>query len=263
MRRLEVCLFLLVSGAVRGQSPAQARASFEVASIKPSDPGANGSRIGIEPGGVFSARNVTLKTMIVQAYEVRDFQISGGPGWMDTESYDILAKGNGPEVSEDDLIRMTQAQRDEFQQHMLARLQSLLADRFRLRIHKETKEMPVYALVVARNGPKIVKAGDNFGPQSGLSVHRTAEGKTQVMGTQFPVSSLVRALSNQAGRIVIDKTGLQGNYDFKLTFAPDLSDTGGPSIFTALEEQLGLKLESQKGPMEVLVIDSVEHPSAN
>jgi uncharacterized protein (TIGR03435 family) len=237
--------------------------AFEVASIKPSDPGTTGFRIGIEPGGVFTARNVTLKIMIEQAFEVRDFQISGGPGWMDTQMYDITAKGNGPEVSEYELARMTDEQRNRFQQSMLARLRTLLADRFQLKVHKETKEMPVYALVVAKGGPKIVKSGDSFGPQSGLKGQRTTEGKTQLTGTQFPLSSLVRALSNQVGRVVIDKTGLTGNFDFKMTYAPDLADSDGPSIFTALEEQLGLKLDSQKGPVEVLVIDGAERASEN
>jgi uncharacterized protein (TIGR03435 family) len=244
------------AGAALGQT-------FEVVSIKPSDPSATRTQIGIAPGGVFRARNVTLKSLIQQAYDVRDFQISGGPGWLNTERYDIDAKGNGPAVSEEDLIKMTDDQRNQFQQQMLARLRALLADRCQLKIHKETKEMPVYALIVAKNGPKIQKAADNFTPQSGLSMRRNGEGKTEVTGTQEQLSFLARMLSNQVGRPVLDKTELKGNYDFKMTFAPDLADTEGPSIFTALEEQLGLKLDAQRGPVEVVVIDSAEHASAN
>jgi uncharacterized protein (TIGR03435 family) len=237
--------------------------SFEVVSIKPSDPAATGTRVGIVPGGIFEARNATLRGLIQQAYEVRDFQLSGGPGWMNTEKYDIEAKGNGPEVSEADLIKMTDEQRNQFQQQMLGKLRTMLADRFQLRVHRETKEMPVFALVVTKNGPKIVKSADDFTPRSGLSVRRNAGGKTELTGTQVPLAFLARQLSNQVGRPVVDKTGLKGTFDFKTAFAPDLGDSDGPSIFTALEEDLGLRLDPQRGPVEIVVIDAVAHPSAN
>jgi uncharacterized protein (TIGR03435 family) len=237
--------------------------SFDVVSIKPSDPAVTGTRVGIAPGGVFQARNVTLRKLIQQAYDVRDFQLSGGPAWANTESYDIEAKGNGPAVSEADLIKMTEEQRNQFQQQMLAKLRTLLTDRFQLKVRRETKEMPVYALVIAKNGPKIVKKGESFTPQTSLSSRRNTEGKTVLTGTDVPVVYLVRQLSNQVGRPVIDKTELKGNFDFKMTFAPDLADSDGPSIFTALEEELGLKLEPQRGPVEVIVMDAVEHPSPN
>jgi uncharacterized protein (TIGR03435 family) len=252
-------MIALAAGVALGQ----ASGGFEVASIKPSDPSARGSSIGIAPGGILRGRNVTLKSLIQQAYDVRDFQISGGPGWIGTEGYDIEAKGNGPVVSEEDLVKMTDAQRNQFQQQMLSRLRSLLADRFQLKIHQETTEMPVYELIVARSGPKIHMATDNFTPQSGLKMSRSTEGKTEMTATQEPMALLARMLSNQVGRPVLDKTGLKGNYDFKITFAPDLADTDGPSIFTALQEQLGLKLDAQRGPVEVMVIDGAEHASAN
>lgn len=237
--------------------------SFEVASIKPSDPAVPGMRIGIEPGGIFSARGVTLKNLITQSYELQDFQVSGGPGWINTERYDIQGKGNGPAVSEEDLVKMTAEQQNQFQQQMLAKLRALLADRFQLKIHQETKEMPVYALVVAKNGPKIVKKADNLSWESQMSVRRNAEGKTEVTGKVIPLERLAHQLAGQVGRPVNDKTGLKGAYDFKVTFAPDLNDREGPSIFTALEEQLGLKLDPQRGPVEVVVIDSVERPAPN
>lgn len=240
--------------------------SFEVVSIKPSNPTATGTRVGIAPGGSFQARNVTLRNLIQQAYDVHDFQLFGGPGWINTEKYDIEAKGNGPEVSEADLIKMSDEQRNQFQQQMRGKLQALLTDRFRLKVHRETKEMSVYALVIAKNGPKIVKKTDSFTPQTSLSTRRNAEGNVVLTGTNVPMAYLVQRLSSQLERSVVDKTELKGNFDFKLTFAPlapDPGDTDGPSIFTALEEQLGLKLESQRGPVEVVLIDAVEHPSAN
>lgn len=237
--------------------------SFEVISIKPSDPAANGTRVGIAPGGIFQARGVTLKGLIQQAYDVQDFQISGGPGWINTERFDIEAKGNGPEVSEGDLIKMTDEQRNQFQQQMLGRLRTMMTDRFQLRVHRENKEMPVYALVVSKNGPKIVKTADDYTQESALSLRKSAVGTMELKGMQAPLASLARQLSNQVGRPVVDKTELKGNFDFKMTFAPDLGDSEGPSIFTALEEQMGLKLDPQRGPVEVLVIDGVGHPSAN
>jgi len=237
--------------------------SFEVISIKPGDPLATGTRMSIAPGGALQASGMTMKGLIQQAYDVRGFQISGGPGWIGTERYDIEAKGNGPAVSEDDLIKMTDEQRNQFMQEMRVKLRALMADRFKLKIHRETKEMPVYALVVAKNGPKIEKKGDGLTPQSGMSTRQGPEGKMLLTGTDAPVAYLARELSNRVGRTVVDKTGLHGNYDFKMTFAPDLADSEGPSIFTAVDEQLGLKLEAQRGPVEVIVIDQVEHPTPN
>jgi len=237
--------------------------SFEVVSVKPSDPAANGTHVGIAPGGIFQARGVTLKDLIQQAYEVRGFQISGGPGWIDSARYDIEAKGNGPAISEADLIRMTDAQRNRFQRDMHAKLRALMTDRFQLKVYRETREIPVYTLVVAKNGPKIVKKGDNVTQETSLSLRRNAEGNTELAATQASLASLVRQLSNQLGRPVIDKTALTGYFDFKMTFARDLSNADGPSLFTALQEQLGLKLESQRGPAEVVIIDAVERPSAN
>jgi uncharacterized protein (TIGR03435 family) len=237
--------------------------TFEVASIKPSEPSAQGSSVGIAPGGIFRGRNITVKSLIRQAYDVHDFQISGGPGWIGTLGYDIEAKGNGPAVSEEDLMRMTEAQRNEFRAQMQARVRAMLADRFQLKLHKETKDAPVYALTVAKGGAKIQVSGVAIGPQSGFSTRRNAQGKSVMTSSQQNIGVLALVLSDMVGRPVLDKTGLAGNFDFKMTFAQDLADPEGPSVFTALEEQLGLKLESQRGPVEVMVIDSVEKASGN
>jgi len=167
--------------------------------------------------------------------------------------------------------------------------QALLADRFKLTLHKEIRELPVYSLVIAKNGSKlrVSKPGDTY--EAGL---KTASGNIvgphmmlmqlgggQIGGQGVLLEVLVKQLSSQLGRVVQDKTGLTGNYDFNLRWAPDSARTPaggeqqgsdaatsefyGPSLFTALEEQLGLKLESQKGPVEILVVDHVEMPTEN
>jgi uncharacterized protein (TIGR03435 family) len=241
--------------------------SFEVASIKPSDPQARGVHIGLSPGGLFTATNVTLKILIQQAWDVREFQISGGPGWLDTERYDITAKGDGPGVSEDEIHNMSEAQRNKLEQEFLAKVRTLLADRFQLKVHRETKELPVYALIVAKGGPKIQPSAEDGSPGGGLRTMRGSAG-TEITGKKVLLPQLVRLLSDQAGRTVVDKTGLKGSYDFKMSFVPDsgpgqLPESDGPSIFTAVQEQLRLKLDAQKGPVEVLVIDSAQKASAN
>ncbi len=248
---------------------AHGTSGFEVASIKPSDPGSGAMQIGVAPGGVFTAKNVTVKALIGQAFEVRDFQISGGPGWLDSERYDIVAKGNGMSASEDELRAMTSEQRLAFKQQLVLKLQSLLADRFQLKVHRETRELTSYDLVIAKNGQKLQPPKDE-GINPGLTVRRGDTGQTEVTGRRTSVDSLTRILSNQVGRTVTDKTGLKGDYDFKMSFTPDVglqgngdSTTDGPSIFTALQEQLGLRLDSRRGPVEMLVIDSATKASEN
>jgi uncharacterized protein (TIGR03435 family) len=254
-------IVLLAACTVFGQTPP----AFEVVSIKPSDPLANGTQIGVSPGGMFTAKNAPVKALIQQAYEVRDFQIAGGPGWLDTARYDIVGKGDGSGPSEDDLRKMTSEQRNDFKAQLLMRLQALLADRFQLKIHRETKELQVYALTVGKGGSKIQTAKEDGSPGGSLTTRRGDGGKTDVSGTKVPIGSLIKLLSNLVGRTVLDQTGLKGDYDFKMTFAPDLAatETDGPSIFTALQEQLGLKLEAQKGPVEVIFIDNVQKASEN
>jgi bla regulator protein blaR1 len=252
--------------------------SFEVASVKPSDPQARGTRIGLSPGGIFTATNITVKGLIQQAWDVRGFQISGGPGWLDTERYDITAKGDGPGLSEEEMGKLPEAQRNKLMEEILMRLRALLADRFQLKPHRDTKELPVYALIVAKGGPKIQPAKEDGSPGGQMSMRRSGAG-AEITGNKVPLSHLVHLLSDLAGRTVLDKTGLKENYDFKISFAPDRglgqqppgpgddrqppAESDGPSIFTALQEQLGLKLDAQKGPVEVLVIDSVQKASAN
>jgi uncharacterized protein (TIGR03435 family) len=163
---------------------------------------------------------------------------------------------------------------------MRERLRALLAERFQLTLHRETKEQSVYALVVAKGGPKLQQgqAKEATGPRGPMM----RMGRGELSGQGVELEMLTRTLSSQLGRTVIDRTGLKGNFDFKLTWTPDPGqsagppgglpagadappppDPNGPSVFTALQEQLGLRLESQKGPVEMLVIDRVEKPSEN
>ncbi len=231
---------ILMSSAIFGQATVQTPA-FEVASIRPSDPGDVGNQAFSSPGGRFTAINDTLKSLIRFAYGLQDYQVSGASGWMDSAAYDIKAKAENDTVSD-----------------FRPLLQALLADRFQLKFHRETKELPIYALMVGKTGPRL-HAVNGAGPGVGMR-----KGRFNGRGADMP--TLASVLSGQLGRLVLDRTGVSGFYDFTLTFEPDDSrtaDTAGPSLFTALQEQLGLKLESQKGPVETLVIDHAEKPSAN
>jgi bla regulator protein BlaR1 len=260
-------------------SPAQLPV-FEVASIKPGKPGP--SQLMMGPDGV-SIVGVPLHMIIREAYQVQDSQVLGEPGWIQSARYDLQAKVNSSDVAE--LKKLSFAQR-------WAMVQPILAERFQLKVHWATKELPVYALVVAKSGPKLkeAKPGDTY--PNGLNASdgggRGKGGKMfmqwgQLTAQALPVSALVKLLSEQQqDRLIVDQTGLSGVYDFTLKWTPEgpqpamfKGDGGGPpqpkttdessepSLFTAMQEQLGLKLESRKAPVQVLVIDHVERPSAN
>jgi uncharacterized protein (TIGR03435 family) len=295
---------LLNAPPSRAQSPAPSTPSpeFAVASVKLNKSGERGGRIMNSPGGRFTAANISLKMLIHLAYGVTDSQISGGPGWLNSEKFDIEAKADDSSIAEP--WKLSEEQRKLAQDRSKRMLQALLADRFKLTLHRETKELPVYALVVAKNGPKIQQAStDELRPANAKEPQDFRKGPPngpilkgrglfmrpgQLTGTAAPLTLLAETLSNQPelGRIVLDKTGLQGNYDFTLKWALDErqnqmfrgpgdggkegpgSDNApppdsGPSLFTAIQEQLGLKLESQKGPVEILIIDGAERPSEN
>jgi uncharacterized protein (TIGR03435 family) len=241
-----------------------AQLQFEVASIKPNHSGGNRMGISMEPGGRFVATNVALKTLITMAYDLKDNQVSGLPGWADSDRFDITAKPeSGTRVKDGDERVMIQA---------------LLADRFKLNFHKETRELPIYALVVAKNGLKMQasKGNANFdddagaksmpGPgRGGPGIRRT---RGEINGANVKVDMLADQLSSIVGRSVIDKTGLTGDYDFALKYTPDSADAAAadspnPSIFVAVQEQLGLKLEAQRGPVDLYIIDRIEKPSEN
>jgi uncharacterized protein (TIGR03435 family) len=254
-----VVLAVAVPAVIWAQSPA-VRTEFEVASIKRNVSGDLGSRF-MPSVGRLSVINMTFKDLVATAYQVRDFQISGGPGWINSERFDNDAKTDGSTAAKQMAEPM---------------LQALLEDRFKLKVHRETKELPIYMLTVAKSGLKIqpAKEGSCVTPEPGKPA---APGQRQsafcgfhVMGrgrydaTHTSVPALATDLSSLLSRTVVDNTALAEAFDIHLRFAPeDAADSTNPSIFTAVQEQLGLRLESGKGPVEVLVIDQVERPSEN
>jgi len=286
-RRITLSVVLIVVAACAFFGQAAAR--FEVASIKPNTNPGPGVITGIIrplPGGRLSANAVLPRFIIQFAYAIRPYQISGGPDWINSAHYDIEAKAEGNATPQQ--IRLM--------------TQSLLEDRFKLKAHRETRELPVYDLTVSRsglkllppkegscvtpdpNGPPLVPApGQAPTPVCGAAVVTITPSGARILGGKVSMASLILTLSNMLGRTVIDKTGFSGAFDVDLQFAPDqalavlpppgppgapgatapAADPAGPSIFTAIQEQLGLKLDSGKGPVEVLVIDSVEKPTEN
>jgi uncharacterized protein (TIGR03435 family) len=255
----------------QGQDPTAVAPVFDVVSITPNKSDHSMFKMMFEPDG-FSATSVTLLMLIRTAYDVQDEQISGAPSWLSSENYDVEAKMRSSIA--DELSKLSEDQRNIERRRML---RALLANRFKLALHREAKEVGVYALLIVKGGPKLqeAKPGDTYpngfkGPDggSGAGMFRMGTyggGSGELAGQGLPIASEVRAslaglLSQQLGRTVLDKTGLAGNYDFTLKWAPNGKEG---SIFTAIQEQLGLKLESQEGPVEVLVIDHVERPSGN
>lgn len=244
---------------------AQTPETFEVASIRPSDPSRYGhSGIGFSHGN-FTAESVTIKSLIEAAYDVHPFQISSRSKLIDAEQYDVKAKAdhsldiNPQNTTEPELKALLEQKR-----LTQLRLQALLADRFKLKLHRTSKEMHIFALVTSTGGPKFALA-KNAGDLSLSGVH-VGDGKLKA--TNIPMSFLANTLSNRVDSIVLDKTGLTGRYDLQMSWSPEeLNRQGsvpvGPSLFAALQEQLGLKLVSQKGPVEMLVVDHVEKPSPN
>lgn len=254
--------------------PAAPLPEFDAVSIKPSKSGDRQSAMRGAPGGPLIATNVSVRRLITWAYQVRDFQISGEPAWADSERYDVVTKSEG------------NPRFDFIQPTLETMFQGALADRFKLALHKETKELPVYSLVIAKNGPKIHAIDEGDCPEVPTQQNPCRSLRNtkfaQLTGEKAPMSALTLTLSALTQTIVVDKTGLKGSFSYKLDWTPYLPQPqapgGGnqpmpavpfdpssfvPAISTALQEQLGLKLESGKGPVEILVIDHVERPSEN
>jgi len=240
------------------------------------------------PGGRFTVTNATLKMVVGVAYRVRDFQIFGGPNWVSTDRWNIEAK-----AEEGSIPPPARPPDPRVPDPLSLMAQSLLEERFQLKMHRETRELPIYELLVAKGGSKMKLSADQSpempfksgspppmprpGEPAPRGMMRMGRGGLETNGAS--ISNFVIGLSQQLGRPVIDKTGLAGFYDIKLQWTPELGqgpvppagseltpqspDASGPSIFTAIQEQLGLRLESAKGPVEVLVIDSVQKPTEN
>jgi uncharacterized protein (TIGR03435 family) len=237
---------------------------FEVATIKPTDPGFQGRFIRMESTHQLVARNHALNTLIAAAYNLNPRAISGGPAWIESDHYDILAKAPGevrPNLDE-----------------QMAMLRKLLADRFKLTFHREQKELSIYALTVAKSGSKVkesaVSPDDSpIGPPPLIFV--VTPPAVRLPGRYATMAELASVFQRGVlDRPVVDKTGLPGRYDFDLEFTPDESQFGGvlgrppgdaplPGLFAAIQQQLGLRLEATKGPVDVLVIDGAARPSEN
>jgi uncharacterized protein (TIGR03435 family) len=241
--------------------------AFDAVSVKPDDGSSPGWSIGLQPGR-FVADNISLRTMIVTAYSIQPNQLIGDPSWVNNDRWDVVATmpaglpppplGSGPSGNT-----------------MLA-LRTMLADRFGLQMHREAREIDVYDLVFARPdrrlGPEVKPAAENCAPdsvnRSFCGVRNLGPGRIAITG--MPMSFFAGSLTGRVGRHVVDKTGLTSLWDFTLTFAPERPigsatpvEPALPTLFAALQEQLGLKLEAARGPVEILVVDKVSRPTAD
>jgi uncharacterized protein (TIGR03435 family) len=224
--------------------------SFEVISVRPS-PVYNRTQFEFPPGGRFIAHNTTVHTLVVLAYDAREFQIKGEPGWMNADRYDISAKPARPLPAKDEMRTM---------------LRGMLRERFKLVVREETREMPVYALVVGKDGSRLRESSDD-------STLTLDGGRGRAVGTKVTMALFSQFLSQQVDRGVVDRTGLTGRYDVKLSWTPDvnpgmpdggpLAQVQGPSLFSALQEQMGLRLESQRGPVKFFVVTGGQRPTEN
>jgi uncharacterized protein (TIGR03435 family) len=244
---------------VRAQQPS-GPLEFDAVSVKPSDPNSPHGTVVAAPGGRLHVVNATVKDLIETAYDVRIFQIEGGPKWADSTKYDVDATpGSRPQGAPAtppgwSIVRL--------------KVQTLLKDRFHLQLHRETRTGPVYSLAIAKGGIKSSGLSATKNPNRGINA-----GQGTMLGEAASMTQLAYKLSRLLQRPVVNNTGLEGNYDFKLEWTPDpgpsapdgrpVETSVGPSLFSALQQQLGLRLEATKGPVDILVIDHVDKPSAN
>jgi uncharacterized protein (TIGR03435 family) len=280
---------LLVSAVTAAPAVAQidTRPAFALATIKKNTTGADAQSMRLQPGGRLLVTNQPLRRLILFAYVVQPQQLTGGPSWLDSDRFDIVAQAEG------DLSPTPPGGQPGAAQLMMQRL---LTDRFGLAVHAESRELPVYALTLARSdgrlGPRIkpaavdclalmTKAPGGVAAQApqlpdgrpACGARRDGTGRVTAGGTSMLMFA-TQLLTGQSDRLVIDRTGLTGSYDFDYEYAPDVSGRGDgpnpatavsdrPSLFTALEEQLGLKLQPTRAPVDVLVIDRVAPPTEN
>jgi len=262
---------------------AQQPESFEVASVKRNTSGDTNGMLRQLPGGRMTATNMPARQMITFAYQVAGYQLVGGPAWLDSDRYDVVAKMDGNPQS-------SFVPGGNQPGPMQLALQKLLEDRFKLKVHRETREMDIYALVMAKPGgvagPGLKPTTQDCaaaaaaaqrgqpppppGSNSNVPFCGIQGGNGRLKFGGLPSAAIAQAFSGPSGRMVVDRTGLTGAWDFELTFSVERRGPGGPdtpaadqapSLFTAIQEQLGLKLESTKGPVNLVVIDSVEKPT--
>jgi len=256
---------VFVASVGQAQQPIAIPPTFEVASVRPTDANTGPFGMFTYPGGRLTITQQSLKAIIQEAYGVSSFQVSGGPKWLDEDRYDIVAKP--PSSSESSKFSPPTIKTPPTRE-MLLMLQALLADRFQLRLHRETKDGPAYALMVAAKGPKLTptKNPDAFRYVGGgvtddprLPLFMSAENASMEM--------LASRLSDRFGRPVLDQTGLKGDFDFMFKYEKDDPQPGTPNNFrtlvSAIQDHLGLRLAQTKAPVEILVIDHAEKPSLN
>ena len=275
MRKLVITMCAAVALAIVGRAQDK-DATFEVATIKANRSGESNGGLQRQPGGRMTATNMPLRPMITYAYQIAGYQLVGGPSWMDSARYDVIAKMEG-----NPLPVAPGAGADPIQ----IALRNLLADRFKLKVHRDSREMDIYALTMLKPGtpgPQLkpttqdcagaaaaaARGAPLTGPNAPFCGSRIGPGIIRFGG--MPASQISTTLSILSGRFVADRTGLTGAWDFDLKFAPEQrgqapggnasNDSDLPSFFTAIQEQLGLKLEATKGAVDVVVIDSIEMP---
>lgn len=263
--------------------------TFEAASVKrhQGDPSGNDYFItgcGRDPGRC-TPTNMTARNLVALAYGMKNSQVLGGPNWVDSEKFDVVGK-----VEDSVAEQLQNIPRAQQQAQMALMMRALLADRFKLTTTHAIRELPVFALVIAKGGPKLteapppdphaipappppIPAGGDEPPTlaPGQSFFLMNGGLLTISAKAVRISGLVNMLSQQLGQQVVDETGLKGSYDYHLQFAPLVGFEGGPpppdsgaaSLFTALQEQLGLRLASTKGPVDTITIDHIEEPSEN
>jgi uncharacterized protein (TIGR03435 family) len=264
--RLAIGALILADGRAFAQSPTTRPVfdAFEVAAIKPPDADAKGRWIRMQSAHQFMAHNHALKTLLAAAYNLSTVAISGGPAWVESERYDILAKTPGEvRPSLDDQMAM---------------LRKLLSERFQLSVHHEEKQLSIYELTVAKGGPKLkgsVESPDTNPQGPPPLIFVLSPQVVRLPGRSATMAELASVMQRAAlDRPVVDKTGLSGRYDFDLEWTPEEDQFGGaglkgtlesskPGLFAAIQQQLGLKLEATRGLIDALVIDRAERPSAN
>lgn len=230
--------------------------AYDVVSIKPNKSG-SGSLDVDENVDTYNAKNITVKGILEGAYGIRRDLISGVPGPIESAHFDVMAKIVDPDAAA--VRKLTGRQRGSM-------LLPILAERFQLKAHTETRILPVFELIVVQGGPKFKHSADQKSNDTGTSIQGSDRG-VQLTAHGISMVSLASSLEGQVHRPVIDKTDLAGNYDVAMKWSsdtvPSSEANAGPSIYTALQEQLGLKLKATKGPVETLVVDHVEMPSEN
>lgn len=270
-RTLPLCLLLLVLECATASANAQAitappspgasqaTPAFDIAAIhiNHSDESARSHIFSSPNDSHFRAINVPLKMLLQWAFVIPDSRIFGGPSWLGSTKFDIEAKSD---AATDEQMRSLDSAAGKLQKQKM--LQALLASRFKLQVHQESRELPIYSLVLTKDGPKFKSSQVNGTTVDG---HNS---EIRVKGSDDTVTLLADQLALYLGRPVVNDTGLHNRYELTLKWTPDQStastaDTSLPSIFTAIEEQLGLKLIAKKGPVSVLVVDHAEMPSEN